>query len=120
MPNWKTKWPNNNFESRKKNFTPNQNFEHNNSRNLPNKNFQENNLKGNSQQNPTGTRNREFTNNHSNYERKELVKCWELQGPHYASVYPNINKTVNNIHTVQEEITVSDLARGIPKINAML
>ena len=36
MPNSKTKRPNNNFESRKKNFTPNQNFGHNKSRNLPN------------------------------------------------------------------------------------
>ena len=36
------------------------------------------------------TRNKKFTNNHSNYvknnERKEHVKFWELRGPDYASV----------------------------------
>ena len=75
MPNWKIKRPNNNFEPRKKIFTPNRNFGHNNSRNLPNREFQGINSKGNPQQNPTVTRNKEFTNNHSNYvknnERKE-------------------------------------------------
>ena len=80
MPNWKTK-RSNNFEQRKKGFTPNCNFGHNNSRNFPNKKFQGNNLKSNSQQNPIVTRNKEFTNNHSNYfknsERKEPLKCWE-------------------------------------------
>ena len=57
MPNWKTK-RSNNFDPRKKIFTHDWNFEHNNSHNLPNKIFQENNLKSNSQQNPTGTRNK--------------------------------------------------------------
>ena len=80
MPNWKTK-RSNNFESRKKGFTPDRNLEHNNSHNFPNKNFQGNNLKSNSQQNHTVTRNKEFTDNHSNYvknnKRKEHVKCWE-------------------------------------------
>ena len=57
--------------------------------NFPNKNFQGN--KGNSQLNPNGTRNEEPTNNHSNYiknnERKEPLKCWECNGPHYASIF---------------------------------
>ena len=57
MPNQKTK-RSNNFEQRKKGFTPNRNFGHNNSHRFPNKNFQENNLKSNSQQNPTGVRNK--------------------------------------------------------------
>ena len=63
----------------KKKFTPNQNFGHNNSRNLPKRKFQGSNSKGNPQQNPTITRNKEFTNNHNNYvknnERKESIKC---------------------------------------------
>ena len=121
MPNWKTK-RSNNFERRKKGFTTNHNFGNNNSRNVPNKKFQGN--KSNSQQNPTVPRNKEFGNNHSNYiknnERKELVKCWECQGPHYASICPNRKKNVNNIHTVQKEMTVGDLARGVPRINAAL
>ena len=123
MPNGKTKGSNN-FDPRKKIFTLDRIFEHNNSGNIPNKKFQGNNLKSNSQQNPIVTRNKEFTNNRSNYvknnEHKELVKCWKFQGPHYASVCPNIKKAVNNIHTVQEETTVSELARGMPIINATL
>ena len=55
-----------------------------------------------------------------NFERKERVKCWECNGPHYASVCPNRKNTVSNIHTVQEEMTIGDLARTIPKINAAL
>ena len=78
MQNQKIKSPNNNFEPRKKSFTPNRNFEHNKSRNLPNIKFQGSNSKGNPQQNPTVTRNKEFTNNHSNYvknnEHKEPIK----------------------------------------------
>ena len=85
MPNLKAK-RSNNFEHKKKGFTSNQDFGNNNSRNVPNKNFQGN--KGSSKQNPNGPRNKEFANNHSNYvknnERKELIKCWECQGSHYA------------------------------------
>ena len=103
MSNWKTK-RSNNFEQRKKGFAPNQNFGHNNSRKFPNKNFQAKNCKGNPHQKPSVTRNKEFTNNHNNYvknnELKEQVKCWECDGPHYASVCPNRKKTINNIHTV--------------------
>ena len=40
--------------------------------------------------NPNGQRNEEPINNHGNYtknnERKESIKCWECNGPHYASV----------------------------------
>ena len=89
---------------------------------LPNKNFQGN--KGNSQLNPNGPRNKEPANNHYNYtknnERKETVKCWECNGPHYESVFPNRKKTVTNIHTVQEEMNVGDLVRTMPRINATL
>ena len=111
MPNWKTK-RSNNFEQRNKGFTPNQNFGHNNLRNFRNRKFQGSNSKGNPQQNPTGTINKEFTNNHSNYvknnERKEPIKYWECQGPHYASVCSNRKNTVKKFHTVQEETTVGD------------
>ena len=94
----------NNFEQKKKGFTPNQNFGHIDSHKFPNKNFQGSNSKGNPQQNPIVPRNKEFTNNHNNYvknnERKEPIKCWECQGPHYASVYPNRKNTINKIHIV--------------------
>ena len=87
MPNWKAK-RSNNFEQRRKSFVPNCNFRNNNTRNFPNKNFQGN--KGNSQLNPNGPRIKEPANNHRNYtknnERKEPVKCWECNGPHYVSI----------------------------------
>ena len=55
LPNWKAK-RSNNFENKKKGFTPNQNFGNNNARDVLNKNFQGN--KSNSQQNPTGPKNK--------------------------------------------------------------
>ena len=98
MSNWKAK-RSNNFEQKKKGFVPNHNFRNNNTQNFPNKNFQGN--KGNSQINPNGLGNKEPVNNHSNYtknnEWKEPVKCWECNGPHYASIFPNWKKIVNNI-----------------------
>ena len=101
MPNWKAK-RSNNFKHKKKGFTSNHNFGNNNARKSPDKNFQGN--KGNSQSNPNGPRNKELANNHSNYiknnERKEPVKCWDCNGPHYASVFPNIKNIVSNIHIV--------------------
>ena len=90
--------------------------------NFSNKNFQGN--KGNSQINPIGQRNNEPVNIHSSYtkniERKEPVKCWGCNGPPYASTFPNRKKTVSNIHTIQEEMIVGDLARTMPMINATL
>ena len=75
----------------------------------------------NNQNNPKG---KEFANNQGNFtknfERKEPIKCWECNGPHYAPVYPNQKKTGNNIHTIQEEMTIGDLARTMPRINAAL
>ena len=88
----------NNFEQKKKGFVPNHIFRNNNTRNFPNKNFQGN--KGNSQLNPNGQRNKEPVNNHSNYtkknEQKEPIKCWECNGPHYASICPNWKTKRNN------------------------
>ena len=101
MSNWKDK-RSNNFEQKKKGFISNRNFRNNNTRNFPNKNLQGN--KGNSQSNPNGPINKELANNHINYvknnERKEPVKCWDCNGPHYASVFPNRKKIVINIHRV--------------------
>ena len=54
------------------------------------------------------------------FQRKEPIKSWECNGPHYASVCPNRKKTINNIHTIQEEMTIGDLARTMPRINAAL
>ena len=61
-----------------------------------------------------------LSNYNKNFERKEPVKCWECNGPHYASVFPNRKKIVSNIHMVQEEMIVGDLARTMPRINAAL
>ena len=101
MANWKAK-KNNNYDQKKKEFVPNRNSKNNNSRNFSNKNFQGNKI--NSQNNQNNKKNKESANNHSNYtkkfERKEPVKCWECNGPHYASVYPNRKNTMSNIHTI--------------------
>ena len=101
MTNYKAKRFNN-FEQKKKGFVPNRSFRNNNTCNFPNKNFQGN--KGNSQSNPNGPRNKEPANNHSNYiknnECKEIVKCWDYNGPDYASVFHNRKNIVNNIHTM--------------------
>ena len=120
---WQTRRKkNNNFEQKKKGFVPNWNFKNNNTQNFPSKNFQGN--KSNSQTNPNGQRNKESVNNHSNYtknfEWKEPIKCWECNGPHYASGFPKLKNTVSNIHMIQEEMTVSDLARTMPRINAAM
>ena len=104
MAIWKAK-KNNNYDQKKKEFVPNHNSKNNNARNFSNKNFQGN--KNNSQNNQNNKKNKEPANNHSNYtkkfERKEPEKCWECNGPHYASVCPNWKKTVNNIHTIQAQ-----------------
>ena len=101
---------------------PNINSKNNKARNFPNKNFQGN--KNNSPSNQNNPKGKESANNHGNYtnnfEHKEPIKCWECNVPHYALVCPNWKKTVSNIHTIQEEMTVGYLARTMPRINASL
>ena len=67
---------------------------------------------------------KEAANKHGNFtksfEWKEPVKCWECNGPHYTSFCPKRKNSVSNIHTVQEEKTVGELARSMPRINAAL
>ena len=117
LANWKAKKNNNQSEFKKKDFVPNRKFKNNKAKNYSNnKNFQGNrNSTPNNQNNFKG---KETTNNHGNFtkrfECKEPVKCWECNGPHYASVCPNRKKTVSNIHTIQKEMTVGELARTMP------
>ena len=95
LANWKAKKNNNQFEKKKKDFVPNGNFKNNKAKNYSNnKNFQGNrNNTPNHQNNSEG---KETANNHGNFtknfERKELVKCWQCNGPHYALVCPNRKK----------------------------
>ena len=113
LANWKAKKNNNQFEQKKKDFVPNKNSKNNKAKKYPNNNnFQRNrNNTPNNQNNPKG---KEFANNQGNFtknfELKEPIKCWECNGPHYASVYPNRKKTVSNIHTIQEEMTIGEHA----------
>ena len=123
MANWKAKKNNNQYEQKKKDFVPNINSKNNKARNYPNnKNFQGN--KNNYPNNHNNSKGKEITNNHGNYtknfERKEPMKCWECNGPHYASVCPNRKNIVSNIHTIQEEVTVRELAGTMPRINIAL
>ena len=123
LANGKAKKKNNQFESKKKDFVPNINFKNNKAKNYSNnKNFQGNrNSTPNNQNNSKG---KETANNHGkftkNFERKEPVKCRQCNGPHYASVCPNRKNSVSNIHTIQEEMTIGELARSLPRINAAL
>ena len=94
---------------RPKNYSNNKNFQGNRN-STPN---HKNNSKGKETVNNRGN----FT---KNFERKEPVKCWECNGPHYASFCPNQKKTISNIHNIQEEMTVGELARSMPRINASL
>ena len=102
---------------------PNKIFKNNKAKSYSNnKKFQGNrNSTPNNQNNFKG---KETASNHGNFtknfECKEPVKCWECNGPHYASVCPNRKKTVSNIHTVQEEMTIGELARSMPRINVAL
>ena len=49
-----------------------------------------------------------------NNEHKENVKCWECQGPNYAKYFPNEKGNFNNVHTIQEEEIVGDVANEMP------
>ena len=51
---------------------------------------------------------------------REPVKCLECQGPHYVKDYPNRKRNFNNVHTIQEEPTIGDVANKMPRINAGL
>ena len=102
---------------------PKRNFKNNKAKKYSNnKNFQGNRIS--TPNNQSNFKGKETSNNPriftKNFERKEPVKCWECNGPHYASICPNQKKTISNIHTVQEEITVGKLARRMPRINAAL
>ena len=123
LSNWKAKKNNNQYEQKKKDFVPNRNSKNNKAINYPNnKKFQGN--KNNTPSNQNNSKGKEFANNHGNFtknfERKEPIKCWECNGPHYASVCPNRKNIVINIHTIQEEMTVGELVRTMPRINAAL
>ena len=88
LANQKAKKNNNQFESKKKDFVPNRNFKNNKEKNYcNNKNFQGN--KRNTSSNQNNSKGKEFANNHGNFtksfERKDPIKCWECNGPRYAS-----------------------------------
>ena len=73
------------------------------------------------QQNITTPKGRDMHNNYvKNNEHKEPIKCWECQGPHYAKYCSNRKLNFNNVHTIQEEETVGDVANEIIRINVVL
>ena len=55
-----------------------------------------------------------------NTEQWQPIKCWELKGPHYAKYYLNQKGNIKNIHTVQEEEIIGDVANEMHRINAAL
>ena len=89
----------------------------NNSIKFSNNNYQGTDYKGKTQQNFTTPKSGDMPNNYvKNNEQTEPMKCWESQGPHYAKYCPNINGKLNNVHTIQEEETVGDVANEMPRI----
>ena len=78
-------------------------------------------FKNKAPQNTTTPKGRDMPNNYDkNNKQKELVKCWECQGTHYARYCPNRKGNFNNMQTNQEEEIVGDVANEIPRINAAL
>ena len=71
-------------------------------------------LKVKTQQKITAPKGRDMPDNYvKNNEHKEHVKCWEFQGPHYAKDCPNRRRNYNNVHTIQEEEIVGEVANEI-------
>ena len=54
-----------------------------------------------------------------NPTQKELLKCWECGEKHYFKDCPS-RKQKFNVHSIQEGVTVGDMARSIPRICAAL
>ena len=72
-------------------------------------------------QNIAASKGRDLFNNFvRNIEQRELVKCWECQGPHYAKYCSNQKGNTGNIHTAQEEETVGVVENEMYMINAVL
>lgn len=114
IPSWKSK-KTNTFEKIRRDFKPNINF--NNSRNFHKINYSGNNYKSNAHQGYAIVRNKEAPKNN---EIKGQIKCWIYQEPHYARDCPQNKKKFSNMNSIQEESTVGDVAREMPKINATL
>ena len=101
-------------------FKPNKNFR-NNSWNFPKNNYQGTYFKGKTQQNIKAPKGRDMHNNYvKNNEQKEPVNCQECQGPHYAKDCPNRKRNSSNVHTIQKEENVGDVANEMPRINPAL
>ena len=119
VPNWKGKRTNN-FEQWRKGFKSNRNFR-NNSQNYSKNTYQGTYFKSNTHQNFTTSKNIGIPNNYvKNNEQREPVKFWECEGPHYMKDYPNRKGNFSNVHIIQEEETVGDVAKEISIINAGL
>ena len=93
----------------------------NNSQNFSKSNYQGTYFKNKTQQNITTPKGRDMPDKYiKNNEHKEPIKCWECQGPHYSKYYPNRKGNFSNVHTIQEEETIGDVANEMLRINATL
>ena len=110
IPTWKNKRKNN-FDPRKKHNKFHKNIGNNY------KGYQSNKYKNLKPQNsavkePPTTFNKNTT-------QREPLKCWECDGTHYFKDWQVRNKFFN-VHSIQEVITVGDVARSIPRICVFL
>ena len=78
-----------NFYQRRKGFKSNKIFK-NNYCIFSKDNYQGTDFKGKTKQNNAEPKGKGMPNNYFKInEQKELVKCWEYQGPHYVKPCPN-------------------------------
>ena len=83
LPNWKTK-KTSHLDQRRRGFKSYKIFG-SKSQKFSQNNYQETDFKNRVPQKTTAPKGRDMSNNFvKNTEQRELFKCWDCQGPHYA------------------------------------
>ena len=55
-----------------------------------------------------------------NIAQREPLICWECSESHYFKDCHVRMKNINNVHTIQEDTTMGDIARSVPRISTAL
>ena len=53
-------------------------------------------------------------------KRRQLIECWGCGGDHLQRFFPQQGKSTRTTYNIQEEDTVENAARGMPRIYAAL
>ena len=51
---------------------------------------------------------------------KELLKCWECEGPHVQRNCPLLSESNKTVHNIQEASTMAEIRKSVHCINAAL